>query len=151
MTLHITESVWLNASDICSLEHIAEVSGLSQEDILDLVHTGVLPPPTKTAATISFIQNAWLSLTGRDACVTILSSTRKASLLPCGFCAGWMNSKPNSPTLKVGFCAQSAKPLLLNPLTSRADKWRLKTRPNPLRLRFVWPCYRAGCLRPFVL
>lgn len=44
MTQHITESVWLNTSDICSLEHIAEVSGLSQEDILDLVNTGVLPP-----------------------------------------------------------------------------------------------------------
>lgn len=44
MTRHITESVWLNTSDICSLDHIAEVSGLSPEDIHDLVHTGVLRP-----------------------------------------------------------------------------------------------------------
>jgi chaperone modulatory protein CbpM len=42
MTIRITESVWLNASDICSLEHVVEVSGLDQEDILDLVATGVL-------------------------------------------------------------------------------------------------------------
>ena len=44
MTVHITETVWLNASDICSLEHIVEVSGLSQQDILELVDSGVLPP-----------------------------------------------------------------------------------------------------------
>ncbi|TEA77600.1 chaperone modulator CbpM [Allopusillimonas ginsengisoli] len=44
MTVHITETVWLNASDICSLEHIVEVSGLSQQDVLDLVDTGILKP-----------------------------------------------------------------------------------------------------------
>lgn len=54
MTQDITESVWLNTSDICSLEHIAEVSGLSQEDILDLVHTGVLPPSSHDRDTYFF-------------------------------------------------------------------------------------------------
>jgi len=44
MTVRITEAVWLNASDICSLEHIVEVSGLGHEDVLDLIATGVLRP-----------------------------------------------------------------------------------------------------------
>lgn len=44
MSVLITETVWLNTSDTCSLEYIAEVSGLSQRDILDLVEVGVLKP-----------------------------------------------------------------------------------------------------------
>ena len=44
MTDYVTETVWLNASDICSLDHIVEVSGLSTDDVLDLVDAGVLEP-----------------------------------------------------------------------------------------------------------
>lgn len=44
MTIRTVEAVWLNTSDICSLEHIVEVSGLARNDILDLVETGVLTP-----------------------------------------------------------------------------------------------------------
>jgi chaperone modulatory protein CbpM len=44
MTIRTVEAVWLNTSDICSLEHIVEVSGLARDDILDLVETGVLTP-----------------------------------------------------------------------------------------------------------
>lgn len=54
MTVHITETVWLNASDICSLEHIVEVSGLSHDDILDLVETGVLRPSNNDASNYFF-------------------------------------------------------------------------------------------------
>lgn len=43
-TVSLTESIWLNGSDICSLAHIVEVSGLSARDVLDLVDTGVLKP-----------------------------------------------------------------------------------------------------------
>lgn len=43
-TLSLTESVWLNDSDICSLAHIVEVSGLAEQDIMDLVETGILEP-----------------------------------------------------------------------------------------------------------
>ncbi|MYN12154.1 hypothetical protein GSY71_03185 [Pusillimonas sp. TS35] len=44
MPSYLTETVWLNASDICSIEHMVEVSGLSEADILDLVDTGILQP-----------------------------------------------------------------------------------------------------------
>lgn len=44
MTVHITESIWLNASDTCSFEHVVEVSGLSREELRDLVETGVIEP-----------------------------------------------------------------------------------------------------------
>lgn len=43
-TVHISESIWLNNSDICSLAHIIEVSGLAEHDILDLVEAGILEP-----------------------------------------------------------------------------------------------------------
>lgn len=44
VTVSIAESVWLNESDICSLAHIVDVSGLAERDILDLVETGILEP-----------------------------------------------------------------------------------------------------------
>lgn len=44
MTVHITEAVWLNALDTCSLEYIVDGSGLSRQDVLDLVEAGVLEP-----------------------------------------------------------------------------------------------------------
>ncbi|HEY9281166.1 MAG TPA: chaperone modulator CbpM [Eoetvoesiella sp.] len=47
MTIQITESVWLNTSDICSFEHLSEVSGLAKDDLLDLVETGVIEPSNK--------------------------------------------------------------------------------------------------------
>lgn len=43
-TVSMTESIWLNSSDICSLAHIVEVSGLTEHDVLDLVETGILEP-----------------------------------------------------------------------------------------------------------
>ncbi|MFW7341455.1 chaperone modulator CbpM [Pollutimonas sp. H1-120] len=44
MTIRTVEAVWLNTSDICSLEHIMEVSGLARDDILNLIETGILTP-----------------------------------------------------------------------------------------------------------
>ncbi|MEO6959400.1 MAG: chaperone modulator CbpM [Burkholderiaceae bacterium] len=43
-TVHITESVWLNASDICSFDHLVETSGLTRSDLLDLVEAGIIEP-----------------------------------------------------------------------------------------------------------
>ena len=42
MTYELTDAVWLNQSDVCSIEHLAEVSGLSVEEIDDLVASGVI-------------------------------------------------------------------------------------------------------------
>src|SRR3546814_16501808 len=44
MTIQITESVWLNTSDTCSFDHVVEVSGLSKDELLDLVQTGAIEP-----------------------------------------------------------------------------------------------------------
>lgn len=44
MALYITESIWLNATDTCSFEHIVEVSGLSREDLHLLVEAEVIRP-----------------------------------------------------------------------------------------------------------
>jgi chaperone modulatory protein CbpM len=43
-TVHITESVWLNASEICSFDHLVETSGLARSDLLDLVEAGIIEP-----------------------------------------------------------------------------------------------------------
>ncbi len=39
-----TEAVWLNASDLCSFEHVLEVSGLTEAELRDLVEVGVIQP-----------------------------------------------------------------------------------------------------------
>jgi len=44
MTIHITESVWLNATEICSFQQLLEVSGLAREDLSDLIDMGVIEP-----------------------------------------------------------------------------------------------------------
>ncbi|NYT36726.1 hypothetical protein ERD78_07565 [Allopusillimonas soli] len=54
MTVHITEAIWLNASDICSLEHVVEVSGLSQQDVMALVDAGVFEPSNQDRANYFF-------------------------------------------------------------------------------------------------
>ena len=54
MTIRITESIWLNASDICSLEHIVEVSGLTADDVQDLISNGVLHPSNDDPANYFF-------------------------------------------------------------------------------------------------
>jgi chaperone modulatory protein CbpM len=44
MTVQITESVWLNASESCSFDHLAQISGLGRDNLLALVDAGVLEP-----------------------------------------------------------------------------------------------------------
>jgi len=44
MKTQITESVWLNASDICSFEHVVEVSGLSPHELRELIENGIIEP-----------------------------------------------------------------------------------------------------------
>lgn len=40
----IAENLWLSEHSFCRIEHLAEVSGLSIDDIEDLIDTGVLEP-----------------------------------------------------------------------------------------------------------
>lgn len=49
MNTHITESIWLNTSDICSFEHVVEVSGLSARELRELIEIGIIEPSNTDA------------------------------------------------------------------------------------------------------
>jgi chaperone modulatory protein CbpM len=44
MRIQVTESIWLDDVGVCSVEQLAEVSGLSIAEIEDLVENGVITP-----------------------------------------------------------------------------------------------------------
>jgi len=44
MSTPLSESVWLNDVDVCQVEYLVEVSGLSIEEIEDLIDTDVIKP-----------------------------------------------------------------------------------------------------------
>jgi chaperone modulatory protein CbpM len=44
MSMQVTHAVWLNDTAVCSIEHLVEVSGLSLDDIRNLVEDGVMAP-----------------------------------------------------------------------------------------------------------
>src|SRR4051794_35903138 len=46
---HMTETIWLNEIALCSFEQLAEASGLSFEELSELVDSGVLEPADRTA------------------------------------------------------------------------------------------------------
>ncbi|WP_028357503.1 chaperone modulator CbpM [Brackiella oedipodis] len=43
MTQISTEAIWLNQDQVCSLQHIVEVSGLTEPEVISLADAGVLP------------------------------------------------------------------------------------------------------------
>ncbi len=44
MTIHLNETIWLNETAVCSIEHLAEISGLSTSELHDLIDVGALIP-----------------------------------------------------------------------------------------------------------
>ncbi|PWF43624.1 chaperone modulator CbpM [Massilia glaciei] len=44
MTLQVTQAESLDETAVCSIEHLVEVSGLSLEEIEDLVENGLMDP-----------------------------------------------------------------------------------------------------------
>jgi len=44
MKTEVSETIWLNSTDICSFDHLVEVSGLTRDDLRTLVETGVIQP-----------------------------------------------------------------------------------------------------------
>ena len=44
MSMQVTHAFWLNETAVCSIDHLVEVSGLSPDDIRDLVEDGVMVP-----------------------------------------------------------------------------------------------------------
>lgn len=49
MTVHTSKAIWLNDTELCGMDHLAEVSGLSVDEIEDLVETGVIVPANPNA------------------------------------------------------------------------------------------------------
>lgn len=44
MNIVVSESVWLDESGVCGIEHLAELSGLSLDELRDLIDSGVIAP-----------------------------------------------------------------------------------------------------------
>jgi chaperone modulatory protein CbpM len=44
MSLQVTHAIWLGEGEVCTIEHLAEVSGLSLDEVEDLVVSGVIWP-----------------------------------------------------------------------------------------------------------
>lgn len=42
--MKITKTIWLNSNDVCSFEHVVEVSGIKHSDLLELIDAGVIQP-----------------------------------------------------------------------------------------------------------
>jgi chaperone modulatory protein CbpM len=54
MKIHVTDAIWLNDSGVCSMEYLAELSGLSLAELHDLVDSGVIVPVDPAADPASF-------------------------------------------------------------------------------------------------
>ncbi|OWW18464.1 chaperone modulator CbpM [Noviherbaspirillum denitrificans] len=54
MKVNSTEWVWLNEQAICSARNLVEVSGLSNEELDDLIENGVITPVDASARPMSF-------------------------------------------------------------------------------------------------
>ena len=42
MSMQVTQAVWLNETAVCPIEHLVDVSGLSRDEIRQLVEDGVM-------------------------------------------------------------------------------------------------------------
>ena len=49
MNIQFTDSIWLNDTEVCRIEQLAELSGLSIDEIEDLVESGVIAPANDEA------------------------------------------------------------------------------------------------------
>ena len=49
MSLQVVNALWLGEVDVCTIEHLAEVSGLSVDEIEDLAVSGVIWPADAAA------------------------------------------------------------------------------------------------------
>ena len=54
MIVQVTDAIWLDDSEVCTAEQLAEVSGLSTGEIDDLIQNGVIIPIDETAEPKSF-------------------------------------------------------------------------------------------------
>jgi chaperone modulatory protein CbpM len=56
------EAVWLHGNEVCYIEHLVEVSGLSMDEIKDLIESDVITPTDDTAQPYSFALHTVLTV-----------------------------------------------------------------------------------------
>ncbi|MDL2357753.1 MAG: chaperone modulator CbpM [Pseudomonadota bacterium] len=49
MSLQMTQAIWLDEGDVCTIDHLVDVSGLSREEVDNLVVSGVIWPADAVA------------------------------------------------------------------------------------------------------
>jgi chaperone modulatory protein CbpM len=54
MNMTISESIWLNDHGVCSAQHLVDVSGLSKEELDELIEMGVIVPMDEHAQPQAF-------------------------------------------------------------------------------------------------
>lgn len=54
MIIQVTDSIWLDDAGVCSLEQLAEDSGLSIEEVSDLIDNGIIVPADERAEPKSY-------------------------------------------------------------------------------------------------
>lgn len=54
MNTPLADMLWLNEADVCRIEQLAEISGLSIEEIEDLIDNGVIAPADTSVQPPSF-------------------------------------------------------------------------------------------------
>ncbi len=54
MMVEVSEAIWLNETGVCSIEQLAQASGLSLDEVRDLVESGVIRPVDEDAQPVSF-------------------------------------------------------------------------------------------------
>lgn len=57
MTTYLAETIWLNEEGACSLDELAEMSGLTQDELHALIDSGVLEPITQDPKHYTFQLN----------------------------------------------------------------------------------------------
>ena len=58
MEIRLSESIWLDENGVCTIEHLAQVSGLSLDELHGLVESGVIEPTDPSAQPPSFYLQA---------------------------------------------------------------------------------------------
>jgi chaperone modulatory protein CbpM len=55
MNINQSEWIWLNDQNVCSAQHLIEVSGLSDEELDELINNGVIMPVDEHAQQKTFL------------------------------------------------------------------------------------------------
>lgn len=50
MSIYVSETIWLNETEVCTLQHIEHTSGLSLAELQELVNCGLIEPASEDPA-----------------------------------------------------------------------------------------------------